>query len=97
MYNINTKHNYKLETEIVTIQEAMDEMCMTLEEIKDCFGNYNVCFVRAVLYDEDVSYMQRLFAGVYAHTFLAYAQATQQITLELLEDYFEHCKSIEQK
>ena len=97
MYNLNTQHNYTLQTEIVTLEECMDEIDLTMEEVTQCYGEQTKCFVRAVLEDSAVGYYQRLFAGVYAHTFLAYAQATQQVTLELMEDYFTHCKKCKHK
>jgi hypothetical protein len=91
------EHNWELHTEVITLEQFMDEVDETMEDIKECYGGQTKGFVRAVLQDNTNGYYMRLFAGVYASTFLAYAQATNTVTLELLQDYFEYCKGLENK
>lgn len=90
-------HNWELHTEIITVQDYMDEVDVTYADMVNCFGTQIAGFVRAVLEDSTNGYYMRLFESVYADCFVAYAQATQNITLTLLQDYFEYCKGLENK
>ena len=93
MEKYNILRNYTLTTTVCTLEEYMEETDETLEDIEYAFGKNTVGFVRVVLEDEEVGYGMRLFGGLYAQHFLAHAQATHAVTLELLQDYFRHlCK-----
>lgn len=85
---------YKFTTELYTIEDYMNELGMCLEDVYELYGRHVKGFVSCMLHDESVGYAQRLFGAIYADGVVAHTQAMQTVTLELLNDYFEHLKGL---
>ena len=89
--------NYTLQTQVYTLEDYMGECCCTMSDVEYLYGKFVKCFIWALLEDSTTGYVQRLFAPVYVDTMVGHAQAIQQVTLDLLQDYFASSTTQERK
>ena len=84
--------NYKLTTEMYSLEDYAQLEDMTVEELLEedytCAGCIN-----ATLVDDEVGYGFRLVRRLYGTHFLAIAEATTAATLAILDDYYAHLRS----
>ena len=84
------KRNYTLTTEVVTIQDYMDETDARWEDVVISNGAFVSCFVRAVLEDEETGFMWRVFTAVELDNFIEHTRAISEATMMLMQEYYAY-------
>ena len=94
MEKFTAQRNYKLTTEMYSLEDYAYLMDCTVEEILEQHQGQCVGCVNAVLVDDTTDYAFRLVRPLYASHYLAIAEATTAATLAILDDYFTHLSNI---